>query len=175
MSVRLLMVFVSALIFDGLLLPAFFGFRESVLSLLVPIMLVLYMGCAKRHVIYGLSFFIVSELSRGLDFGTLAIPFLLVVFLVYFVQKFLDLKYMPGTDPSVNKSILFASASILFIFLFSTIYGLSEMVLSENEPSSFLNRYSVDLAVNLTTISEALLVIFVFDRIFSNKTHIYAK
>lgn len=175
MSVKIFLVFISALTLDGLLLPALFDFKKSILSLLVPIVLILYMGCEKRYVVYGLFFSIISELFRGLDFGALALPFLLAVSLIYLVQTFLDIKHVSNVEIGMGRLILFVLASILFIFLFSTVYELNEMIVSGKEPPSFLNGYPLNLAVNLETVLEILLVIFVFDRIFSNKTHVHTK
>lgn len=121
-NAKLIVIFTVAVVLDGLILPAFFGLQESLLSLLVLIVPFLYFGFYRQYVVYGLFFSIVLEISRGLDFGKLAIPFLLTLVLIYLTQKFFDIKYTHFLELSVGRSIGFSSLSVFFVYIFSGFY-----------------------------------------------------
>src|SRR3989344_5745600 len=121
-GLKLVAIFLVVLILDGLILPAFFGLRESFLSLLILIVPVLYMGSTRRTVVYCLAFVFVSESLRGLNVGDLAIPFLLTATIVYLIQRFLDIKCTYETRFGLSKSVLIATMSVVCLYIFSFFY-----------------------------------------------------
>ncbi|OGN00642.1 MAG: hypothetical protein A3A98_02355 [Candidatus Staskawiczbacteria bacterium RIFCSPLOWO2_01_FULL_40_39] len=159
---KLLLIFVTALLFDGLLLPAFFNFRDSMLSLLVIIIAILYMGVQRQTIILGLSLSVLSELFRGLSLGTMAIPFLFTATLVYLTQRVLDIKYTHRARFSVGRSFILAVVSTIFVCIFSVfLFSLA----GQN-----IEILSGGLFVGLTIILEALILIFVFNVAFNKNT-----
>lgn len=160
MGIKLFIIFLAALIIDGLILPALLGFRESFLSLLVLIVLVLYLGPGKRSVVYGLFFAVILESFRGFGFGTLAAPFLLTVIVIYSAQKFLDIKYTYDTRFSPGKSVFIAVMSLVFVHIFSFFYKFGEISFD-----------LFNLVISLTVLSEALVLVLVFNIIFNKKSY----
>ena len=159
---KLLLIFVTALLFDGLLLPAFFNFRDSMLSLLVIIIAILYMGVQRQTIILGLSLSVLSELFRGLSLGTMAIPCLFTATLVYLTQRVLDIKYTHRARFSVGRSFILAVVSTIFVCIFSVfLFSLA----GQN-----IEILSGGLFVGLTIILEALILIFVFNVAFNKNT-----
>lgn len=159
MAIKFFIIFFAALAIDGLVLPALFNFRNSSLALLAVLLGVLYLGPQRQTIILGLSFSIVSEAFRGLNLGTLAIPFLFTAVIMYSVQKFLDIKYTHKTRFSLSRSFILASFSTVFVYVFLTFYKLGGA-----NPGYF------DPLIGLTIISEALFLIFIFSAVFNKKS-----
>lgn len=139
----------AGLALDGLILPAFFGLKESFLSLLILVMPVLYMGSTGRLIAYGIIFAFISESWRGLNLGDMAIPFLFTVAVINLTRHFLDIKYTYLTA--------LMSVMSVYIFLFFYVHGL-------------VNKAYFDPAIGLTMILEALILVFVFNVIFNKQT-----
>ena len=68
MLIKASLVFVTALFLDGFMLPALFGFRESLLSFVTLIVFMLYTSPLKLNIAYGLFFSIISEVLKGISF-----------------------------------------------------------------------------------------------------------
>lgn len=156
-GLKLCLIFLVVLIIDSLVLSAFFGLRESFLSLLVLVVPILYIGSTRRVIAYGLIFAFVSESLRGLKLGDLAIPFLFTAIVIYFVQRFLDIKYTYDTRFGLSKSALVALTSAVSIYIFSFFYKQG------------VNLNYFDPVTALIIISEALMLVFAFNIIFNKK------
>lgn len=152
-------IFGVVLILDELILPALFGFRESLLSLIVLILPVLYIGPTGRLVSFGVLFSFLLESLRGLEIGALALPFLVTVVIVYLVQRFLDIKYTHNTRFGLGKSVFLALTSIMLIFIFSIFYKHGSINISYLDP-----------ILGLIAAVETLLLIFVFNIVFNKKS-----
>lgn len=148
-GLKLLLIFVVGLALDGLILPAFFGLKESFLSLLILVMPVLYMGSSRRLIVYGIVFAFISESWRGLNFGDMAIPFLFTAAVINLTQHFLDIKYA--------YLIALMSGTSVYIFLFFYARGL-------------INTEYFNSVIGLTMTLEALILVFVFKIIFNKQT-----
>ena len=170
MIFKLFSIFIIVMIMDVLILPAFFGLRESFLTLLILIVPILYIGSTGQSVAYGLFFAFIYEFLRGLDLGTLVLPFLLTAVVIYSAQRFLDIKYtyearfgFSERDPYVigsrlGKSIFIALMSLIFIYIFSFFYRHGSVNLGYFDPT-----------VGLTIALEALILVFVFNIVFNKK------
>lgn len=156
---KLVIMFFAALVFDGLVLPAFFGFRESFLFLLFLMVPILYIGPAARSVSLGLFFAFISESLRGLELGSLALPFLFTVVIIYLTQRFLDIKYTHSARFGLAKSILIALMSVVFIFIFSVFYQRGGVNIGYFDP-----------VIGLTIAVETLILVFVFNFVFNKKS-----
>ena len=148
-NLKLLLIFAAGLALDGLILPAFFGFKESFLSLLILVMPVLYMGSTGRLIAYGIVFALISESWRGLNFGDMAIPFLFTAAVINLIQHFLDIKY----------AYLIALMSVMSVYIFLFFYAHGS-----------INMAYFDPVIGLTMILEALILVFVFNVIFNKQT-----
>ncbi|MBI2674289.1 MAG: hypothetical protein HYX22_00925 [Candidatus Yanofskybacteria bacterium] len=166
-SLKLIAIFITVLLFDGLVLPAFFGFRGSFLFVLVLIMPVLYLGLTKNLVFFGLFFSLILELFRGLNFGVLAMPFLFTVAVIYLTQRFLDIQYTYDTRFNLSRSGLIVLMSVAFIYVFSFFYRYFDI--STRLPDGQAFRHFDILSV-LTMVLEALALVFVFNSVFNKKS-----
>lgn len=151
-------VFIVALILDGLIFPAFLGWRDSLLSLLIPILAILYIGPTKRYVFSSLFFCAISEALRGLKFGELILPFLITIIVMFLIQLFLDIKHTYDTRFVFRKLILSASTSVALIYWVLFFYGYGHISIEYVNP-----------IIVFTIILEALISIFVFSLIFNKK------
>ena len=158
-EIKLFIIFIVVLVLDGLVLPAFFGFRESFLSLLVMVIPLLYLGSTRRSVTCGLVFALIYESLRGLELGALVLPFLLTAVVIYSAQRFLDIKYTYDTRFGLQKSVFIALTSVVLIHIFSFFYKHGSVSLGY-----------FDLALNLTVALEALILVFIFNIVFNKKT-----
>lgn len=167
---KLSLIFIAALMLDGLILPAFFGLRESFLSLLVLIVPILYMGLTKHFIVYGLFFAFISESLRGLELGNLAIPFLFTAIVIYLAQRFLDIKYTYETRFGLEKSALVTLMSVAFMYVFSFFYRQGDVFdILTRLPDGQVFRY-FDISSSLTIALEALMLVFVLNIVFNKKS-----
>ena len=157
-GIKLFIIFILALMTDGLILPALFNFKNSSLALLAILLPILYMGPEKRTILWGLFFSITSESFRGLNLGTLAIPFLFTVVVICLAQRSLDIKYTYNDRFSLGRSVIVAFVSVAFVYIFSFFYGWGKV------GTGFLSP-----VISLTIMLESLVLIFVFNIVFNNK------
>lgn len=160
-GIKLFIVFLAALIVDGLIFPALFNFKNSLLSLLILIVTILYLGPRARYVVYGALFSVISEIFKGLNFGTLSAPFLLTVVVIYLAQMFLDIKYTYDTRFNWGKSVFLASVSAALIYLFLVFYQWGGISVHYFNP-----------VIGLTVMLEAFALIFIFNVILNKKDYI---
>lgn len=156
---KLSLFFLVVLLFDGLILPAFFGFRESFLSMLVLIAFILYLGPTQQSIVYGFVFALISESLRGLSVGDLTIPFLFTAAAVYLTQRFLDIKYTFDVRFGLDKLALIALMSVVFIYVLLFLYRYGSVNIEYFSP-----------VIGLTIVAETLILVFVFNVVFNNKS-----
>lgn len=147
---KLLLIFIAALTLDGLIFPALFGFKESLLSVLVIVMSLVFFGVTSRSVVYGLIFSIIYELAHGLNFGILVVPFLFTAVTAFFIQKFLDTK---------SKYFL-ALAPMVFAYLLLVFYNRGGISAGYFSPT-----------VILIVVIESLTLAVIFSNIFGRNNH----
>ena len=166
---KLSLIFIAVLLFDGLVLPAFFGFRESFLSVLVLIMPILYLGLTKNYVFFGLFFSFILESFRGLNFGVLTIPFLFTVLVIFLIHRFLSIQYVHGDRFSLVKSASFVLISVAFVYVLLFFYGqgVNFDILTRLPDVQVFRHFNIPSV--LTIVSETLALIFVFNVVFSKK------
>lgn len=158
MGFKLFIMFAVVTTLDGLVLPAFLGFKESFLSILILVLTVLYLGCTKQNVVYGSIFSVVLESFKGLTVGTLAIPFLLTMALIYFIQRFVDIKYMPNQVVGLGKLTILAPVSTFLVYALLFFAGRGA-----------INTEYFNAVIIFVTASEALMTVFIFNSIFNEK------
>ena len=158
-GLKLTAIFISVLLLDGLVLPAFFGFRENFLSVIALIMTTVYLGLTKNYIFFGLFFSLILESSRGLNFGVLAIPFLFTVLVIFLICRFLNIQYTYSDRFSLSKSALLVLMSVIFVYVFLFFYGRGSV-----------NSEYFNLVIGLTMVLEATALILVFNVVFNKKS-----
>ncbi len=73
----ILVLFLACMFLDGIIFPGLFGFRESFLTIIFIVIMVLYNKAEFQSLIIGLVFFGLTEFYWGLKSGTLILPLLI--------------------------------------------------------------------------------------------------
>lgn len=133
-----LMFFIS-LVLDGLVFPALFGFKESFLTIIFLVSLLLYWGVNTFTIGYGVSAALVFELSRGLSPGSIILPFTMLGVFYYVLSIFLNIK-----ANSFSGFLLLGIFSILTVLTARILYGETQSFLIGIYPANvYLALYSV--------------------------------
>src|SRR3989344_545523 len=158
MGIKLFIIFISILLMDGVILPAFFGFEESFLSFLFLIMPLLYLGATKQNIVFGFIFAVILEAFRGVDFGVLAIPFLITAALICVAQIFLETKLAYDARFNLGKSVFLTVALVAFVYVFIILCNY--------------NRFNVDyfsFIFGLISVLESFILILIFNAMFNKR------
>lgn len=157
---KFLLIFISVLFLDGLILPALFGFRSSLLSLMFLFVTILFFGSKKRYIFYVLFFSIVTESFQGLNFGDLTLPLFVVMVLIILIQRFFDIKYTYDTRFNLVKSCSVVILSLIIFHIFTALCGgkLQDI---------FLHSFFI----NFTVLVEAIILVLIFSLVFNEKKY----
>ena len=158
MDIKLVIVFIATLIIDSFLFPTFFGFQNSLLSILILLAPILYMGFYRRYVIWSFVFAAILELVRGFEFGAILIPFAFVLVIMYVMQQLLDIRYTYESRFNISKAILasFSTMVIVYLFIFIQNWGHFDL--------NYISPYLVTL-----TAIEAIVLTVIFNLIFNKR------
>lgn len=85
-------LFLGSIFFDGIVFPALFGFRESFLSIIFILILVLYCEASFQSLIFGVVFSGLAEFYWGFKLGVLILPLLASVGVFFLLNKFFNVK-----------------------------------------------------------------------------------
>ncbi len=72
----IVVLFLAAMFLDGIIFPGLFGFRESFLTIIFLIVMLLYYEADLEGVVLGVAFSGLAEFYWGLKLGTLILPLL---------------------------------------------------------------------------------------------------
>ncbi|OGN08907.1 MAG: hypothetical protein A3J46_02505 [Candidatus Yanofskybacteria bacterium RIFCSPHIGHO2_02_FULL_41_11] len=169
MLIKASLVFVTALFLDGFMLPALFGFRESLLSFVTLIVFMLYTSPLKLNIAYGLFFSIISEVLKGISFGEITIPLLLTTCVIYLTHGFLDIKYIYSARFNLSKLFTFSFIATVFIYLFLFFYKLSGIIIFGDNIRLILDGHLLNTAIILAIAGESLLLAFLFNILFNKE------
>ncbi|OGN02353.1 MAG: hypothetical protein A2655_01305 [Candidatus Yanofskybacteria bacterium RIFCSPHIGHO2_01_FULL_43_42] len=158
-EIKLFIIFLIVLVLDGFVLSAFFGLRNSSLSLLLLVVPLLYMGPKIQFVACGLFFSVILEMSKGIGLGGLVLPFLFTSVAIYLTQRFLDIQYTYDARFGLGKSVLIALMSAVFIYVFSFFYKQGGLNIEYFNP-----------VIGLTMVLEALALVLLFNIVFDKKS-----
>lgn len=158
--IKLFVIFILTLVLDGLILPALFGFKNSLFSIIFLFVTILFFGTEKQHIIYVLVFSIILELLKGLSLGNLASPLLIVIVLTAFAQRFFDIKYTYDTRFNFMKSAFISILSVVIFHAFAFLYKWKMVDI-------FFNS----LSINLIILVEAMVLVLVFSLTFNDKKY----
>lgn len=119
----------------------------------------LYFGTERRYIFLGIFSAVALEIFRGLNFGSLALPFLLTVSVVCLAQFFLDTRHTYVTRFSAGKLVTTSLLAVVFIHIFSMFYGRQvELVYFRFIP-------------NLVMLVEATILVMLFGLIFDKRNY----
>lgn len=93
MSKWLMMIlFLAAMFLDGIIFPAFFGFRESFLTIIFLVVMLLYHEVNLQNLVFGAVLSGIAEFYWGLKLGTLILPLLASAGAFFILNKFLNIR-----------------------------------------------------------------------------------
>ena len=104
-------LFLVAVFLDGIIFPAFFGFREGFLTIVFVVTLLLYHGVSLRGLIFGIVFSGLTEFYWGLKLGTLVLPLLASAGVFFLLNTFFDIR---------NKILMIILGLIMFTVFWET-------------------------------------------------------
>ena len=85
-------LFLAGIFLDGIIFPAFFGFRESFLTVVFLVIMLLYYGTGLRGLVSGVVFSGSAEFYWGLKLGTLILPLLASAGVFFLLNKFFNVR-----------------------------------------------------------------------------------
>ena len=123
-------LFLATLIIDGMVMPALFHVRESLLLLVFLVAMIVTFGERTWVVGYGIVISLLAELLLGLYPGTLILSFLFVLLMWHSLTRFINIKPRVdelGTNPIFHTIIgiaLTAFLMVMFVMVCNVFYGL---------------------------------------------------
>lgn len=161
MIVRLSVLFLAADFF----LPPLFGFKYNIFVLLFLGVMLNFCTTSFQTAIYGFVYSIIAELFFGYRFGTIAVPFLAVLVLIFCFNRFFSLgqffSYLGFSDSLFYKT--FSGASLFYIL---TVFIAIEQKLIYSSQLSWENTFLFlwDPVLLVTTILGALAASFLLSK-----------
>ena len=95
-----------AILFDCIIFPAFFGFRESFLTIIFLVVMLLCYKVGLQSLIFGIALSRLAEFYWGLKLGTLILPLLASAGTLFLLNRFFNIR---------NKALMIFSGVIMFI------------------------------------------------------------
>lgn len=93
MSKRLIAVlFLGFILLDGIIFPALFGFRESFLTMIFLVVILLYHQVSLAGLIIGVVLSALAEFYWGLKLGTLILPLLASAGVFSLINRFFNIR-----------------------------------------------------------------------------------
>lgn len=104
-------LFLAIMFFDGIIFPALFGFRESFLTIVFLVIMLLYYEVDLTVLIMGAALSIVAEFYWGLELGTLILPLLASAGAFFLLNIFFNIR---------SKVLKIFSGAIMLIVFWGT-------------------------------------------------------
>jgi len=82
----------AVIFLEGIIFPAFFGFRESFLTIIFLVVMILYREADIKSLILGVALSGLAEFYWGLKFGTLILSLLASAGVFFLLSKFFNIK-----------------------------------------------------------------------------------
>lgn len=102
----IVVLFLAAMFLDGVIFPALFGFRESFLTIIFLIVMLLYYEVGLQVLVMGVILSGLAEFYWGLNLGTLVVPLLASAGAFLILNRFLNTK---------SRVLIIISGAIMFI------------------------------------------------------------
>ncbi len=107
----IVVLFLASMFLDGIILPAFFNFREGFLTIIFLMIMLLYYRADIKGLILGTALSWLAEFYWGLKMGTLMLPLLVSAGALLLLNKFFNIR-------SVT-SLIF-SGTLMFVVFWET-------------------------------------------------------
>lgn len=88
----IIILFLTGMFFDGVIFPALFGFRESFLTIIFLVIMLLYYEVNFQSLIFGVILSGLAEFYWGLRFGILVLPLLASAGSFFLLNKFFNIR-----------------------------------------------------------------------------------
>lgn len=104
-------LFLASMFLDGIIFPALFGFRESFLTIIFLVAMLLFCEVDLKSFFLGIAFSVLAEFYWGLKLGMLVVPLLASAGVFFLLNKFLNVR---------NRVLMVISGVIMFIVFWET-------------------------------------------------------
>ena len=115
----IILLFLAVVFVDGIVSPALFGFRESFLTIIFLVVVLLYCEINIQGLIFGIILSGIAEFYWGLKLGTLMLPLLASVGALFLLNSFFNIR---------NKVFMILTGAILFIVFWETSVLISRII-----------------------------------------------
>lgn len=112
-------LFLVSMFFDGVIFPTLFGFRESFLTNIFFIVILLYYKASLQGLVLGIIFSGSAEFYWGLELGTLILPLLASVGIFFLLDSVLNIR---------SKALMILSGTIMFAVFWETSILISKII-----------------------------------------------
>ena len=104
-------LFLACMFLDGIIFPALFGFRESFLTIIFLVVMLLYHEVSFASLVIGVAFSGLAEFYWGLRMGVLILPLLLSAVGFFLLNKFFNVR---------SRILMIFSGVVMFIIFWET-------------------------------------------------------
>lgn len=104
-------LFLAGMFFDGIIFPTLFGFRESFLTAIFLVGMILYYKIDPQSLIIGVALSMAAEFYWGLKLGTLILPLLTSAGTFFLLNIFFNIR---------NRVLAIFSGAIMFVVFWWT-------------------------------------------------------
>ncbi len=112
-------LFLTVMFFDGIILPALFGFKESFLTIIFLVVMLLYYEANLQGLVLGVALSGLAEFYWGLELGTLMLPLLASAGVFFLLNQFFSIR---------NRILIIFSGVIMFIVFWVTSILISRIL-----------------------------------------------
>ena len=121
-TVFIAVLFIIALLSDGVIIPALFGFHESFLLFIFLVALIVVYGDKKWIISFGILASFVTELLLGLYPGVLIISWIVLVWIWYIATRFFNVR--PFIEERIADIPVYISVGLVLLALLSITVSL---------------------------------------------------
>ena len=110
----IILLFLAVVFVDGIVSPALFGFRESFLTIIFLVVILLYYKASLQGLILGILFSGLVEFYWGLKLGILILPLLASSGVFFLLSKFFNVRSMV--------SMIFSGVIMFVVFWGASVF-----------------------------------------------------
>ncbi len=115
----IVVLFLAVMSLDGIIFPALFGFRESFLTIIFLVVMLLYYEVSLQGLVLGGALSGLAEFYWGLELGALILPLLLSAGAFFLLNKFFNIR---------SRVLMILSGVIMFIVFWETSILVSKIL-----------------------------------------------
>ncbi len=114
----IVVLFLAGMFLDGIIFPALFGFRESFLTVIFLITMLLYYEANIQSLVLGVVLSALAEFYWGLMMGTLILPLLISAGFLFILNRFFNIR---------SRVSLIFSGILMFVVFWETSILISKI------------------------------------------------